>query len=146
MYDIDSATAPVGRAAGDDRDGVVIRVVKDLDLQSLARPVQLTHRVQDALGDVALVVDRHLDADHWLVAASERRNQVRPEAGRSPGEVEDVRAKPEEGQAGQSDDADGDRSHRFQPGPSNSVEGRIVARTYATRASASGLSRRVHCM
>src|SRR5258708_29678373 len=84
MYDIDSATAPVGRAAGDDRDGVVIRVVKDLDLQSLARPVQLTHRVQDALGDVALVVDRHLDADHWLAAPAERGKQGRPGGGRPP--------------------------------------------------------------
>src|SRR5258708_21086413 len=85
MYDIDSATAPVGRAAGDDRDGVVIRVVKDLDLQSLARPVQLTHRVQDALGDVALVVDRHLDADHWLLAASAQRNQGGAREVRAPG-------------------------------------------------------------
>src|ERR1700682_4351665 len=47
----------------DDRDGVVVRVVKDLHLEPIVRPVQLAHRVENAFGYVALVVDRHLDAD-----------------------------------------------------------------------------------
>jgi hypothetical protein len=80
---------------GDDRDSVIVRVVEDLDLESLTWPVQLAHCVENALGHIPLVVDRHLDADPWFLSARDWLMDSMPEAGRSPCEEEDVGAKAE---------------------------------------------------
>ena len=68
----DSLAPPVGRTAGDYRDGLVVRIVEHLNLESIARPVKLAHRIEHPLGHVALVVDRHLDADSRLASLEDR--------------------------------------------------------------------------
>jgi hypothetical protein len=117
----DSAATPVLSSPRDDGNSVIVRVVENLDLESLAWPIQLAHSVKDALGHVALVVDRHLDTDPGFVSVRDRWIAARLEAGRSIREVQKVRAKCEEGEAGDGDDSDGDRCHQLQPAPSNKV-------------------------
>src|SRR5260370_2368651 len=53
---------PVRGPPGDDLRRLVVRVVEDLDLEAVARPVHRAHRVDHALGAVALVVDANLHA------------------------------------------------------------------------------------
>ncbi|OFV87115.1 MAG: hypothetical protein A3D93_06030 [Acidobacteria bacterium RIFCSPHIGHO2_12_FULL_67_30] len=59
---------PQGGEAGDaglgDADGVVGRIVEHLDLQAVARVVERRHRVNQALDDVLLVVERQLYGYH----------------------------------------------------------------------------------
>src|SRR5438046_6580060 len=62
MGDADATACPGGSAATHDPDRLVVGVVEDLDLQPVARPFDRADRVDHAVGDVALVVDRDLDA------------------------------------------------------------------------------------
>ena len=67
-----------------DMCGLVVGVVEDLHVQAIARPVDGAHRVDDAFGHVALVVDRDLDAHDGLLVGDEsaprwRRQPDRPE-------------------------------------------------------------------
>jgi len=107
-------------AAGDDRNGVVVRIVEDLDLQSLARPIQGAHSVKDPIGHIAFVVDRHLDADARLPPRGDRLMNARMETSGSPREEEEVGSKRKERDAGQPDRRDRDYGDH-QAGSSNSV-------------------------
>jgi len=53
--------------------GFVGGVVEDLDFEQLARVIQLAHRVNEAVRNVHLVVDRQLHGDHGQLAHRARR-------------------------------------------------------------------------
>src|SRR5207253_3690310 len=95
----------------------------------------------------SLIEDGNLDANRRLLP-------IHKEVGRSAGgadpypqrakrQVEKVQPKDEEQHAGRREYRDRDEPDQLV---SNNVYGRMVARTNATRASASGRLRRVHCM
>ncbi len=144
--DVDPFTPPVRRPAAGDVRGLVVRVVQHLHLEAIARPFHPAHRIDHALGNVALVVDRDLHAHGSLGAGGDRRPRRSSNSRRAPAQVQQVDAKAQEGEACRGEHADRDPGDHVEPPSSNKVYGRMVARTYATRARASGLSRRVHCM
>jgi len=116
----DPALPPKGDTAGDDGDGLVVRIVEGPHLESTARPLQLANRVEHALGHVSLVVDGHLDADSRLTSGSGRFIPARTQARRAPGQIQEVRTKSEQRNAGGRDDANRDRGDH-SAAPSNSV-------------------------
>src|SRR5713226_7610837 len=127
------ATSHVGHADAfappDDSDGVVVRIVEDLDLQPVEWPLHRAYRIDDPLGDVTLVVDRDLYADFGLRADRDRCAPGRAEAGGAPGQVEQVRPEAQEREAAGREDPEGDRGDQLASGSSNSAYGRMVART-----------------
>src|SRR4029077_12395377 len=100
MRDIPSTPAPVGRAKRDDRSGLVIGIVEDLDLQQIAWPVQPADRVEHAFRDIALVVDRNLDANQLLSTGVDQATWRRSQLDRAPREVQEVRAETAQRDAG----------------------------------------------
>jgi hypothetical protein len=73
--------------------GVVARVVEDLDLEAVRRPVERGDRVEQPPGDRGLVVQRQLHGDHrQLVGERRRRRLGATPAPRGPGQGEAVRA------------------------------------------------------
>jgi len=73
-----SPASPVSGSPRDDGCGFVIRVVEDLDLETVAGPIQLAHGIDDAFRDVALVVDGDLDAQPRLGSARDQLALPRP--------------------------------------------------------------------
>ena len=143
MRDIDAPSAPVRDAPGEDLHRLVVRVVEHLHLESVTRPIDVARSVKDTLGDVSLVVDGQLHTYARFAGCEEtsRRRRFEPRCPQS--EIEQVQPESKQQDAGHRQHGDReDRDH----GASNSVYGRMVERTKATRASASGLWRRVHCM
>ena len=126
--DADTALPPTCNAFVDDRERLVVRVVEDLHLEKITWPLQLAHRVEDALGYIPFVVDRYLHADSRLRSNGSRVIHARPQPGRAPGEVQKVRTESKQGNAGGGDDANRDRGDHWAA-PSNNLYGRIVART-----------------
>jgi len=142
----DAFAPPVRRAPADDGECLVVRIVEDLDVQPLEWPLHRTHRIDDPLGDVTLVVDRDLHAHVRLCTKRDRCALGRPEARGAPGQIEQVRPKAQKRKAAGGENTKRHRRDHVASTSSNSEYGCMVARTYATRASASGLPRRVHCM
>ena len=141
---LEAAPPPARDSRVDDGSRLVVGVVQHLHLEAVGRPLDRADRVDHALGDVPLVVDRDLHAHQRLSALRRGIGSRGTQAGRAPGEVQQVHPERQQQHAGrrQHDEQDGrDGGHE-----SNSVYGRIVSRTNATRASASGRCLRVHCM
>ena len=61
--DVDPLRGIATHRAFGDLAGFVRRIVQDLNLEQLARVIDLTHGVDQTIGDVHLVVDRKLDGD-----------------------------------------------------------------------------------
>src|SRR5437879_12180379 len=59
---MNSAAPPVRQAPSNDLRRLVVRVVEDLHLEAVARPFDGGDRIDDALGDITLVVDGELHA------------------------------------------------------------------------------------
>ena len=136
----------MGQPSGDDLDRLVVRIVESLDLESACRPVERAGRIEGSLGDIALVVDGHLYAHKRKISSPFMgRWPAGPEgqAERADREEEKIQPESEQQRARQDQDRDGDDADQAS---SNNVYGRIVERTKATRARASGRCRRVHCM
>ena len=117
MGDADTAAPPRGGPAANDSHSLVIGIVEDLDLEPVARPVHRAHGVDDALGDITLVVDRDLDAyarlnsspRQWGGGSKCRRGMSRLEAEGLHGQVEKVGAEDEEQNAGRRQHGGGER-------------------------------------
>src|SRR6267143_6085391 len=62
----DTLAPPVRRTPADDGEGLIVRIVEQLDLQPVGGPLHRAHGIDDPLGDVALVVDRNLHTDVGL--------------------------------------------------------------------------------
>ena len=129
MPDVMPATAHLRDHAGGDAGRSVVRIVEDLDLETTPRVVEGARGPDQALDDVALVVDRQLDRD--------RGKGIQP-AGPAPGavamsQVEMEKIRPVaavDRQDGQDreierDDADLDRTHlRGRTPTPRSIDGR----------------------
>ncbi len=76
----DAFAPPVRRAPAHDGEGLVVRIVEQLDLQPLARPLDRAHGIDDPLSDVPLVVDRDLHTDVGLGANRDRCAAAQAEA------------------------------------------------------------------
>jgi hypothetical protein len=121
LGDIDALSPPMGSAPRDDGSRVVVRVVENLDFESITRPIEHADRIENAFCDVALVVDRHLDADARLVFRNEEVTLPRAEARGAPCEKEEIHTESEQSNARQHEHADGERCEHAQTGPSNNV-------------------------
>ena len=66
--DVDAARRPLGDGLARNLDGVVGRVVEDLNLETVTRVPDAAHVVDEPAGDVALVEDGQLDGDVGLLA------------------------------------------------------------------------------
>ena len=71
MLHVHALPLPVNDPLARDLHRLVIRIVKDLNVQAFARPVDGANGIDHAFGDVSLVVDRDLDADVRFVVGSE---------------------------------------------------------------------------
>ena len=63
VLDVDALHRVTAHGQLRDLPRLVGRIVEDLDLQLLARVLDLAHRVHQAIDDVHLVVERELDGD-----------------------------------------------------------------------------------
>jgi hypothetical protein len=72
VADVDPDASRLGDGAGDDRRGLVGRVVEHLDLEAITRIVERADGFDDATAHVELVVDRDLHRDHREVPIGER--------------------------------------------------------------------------
>ena len=112
---------PVRCPAADDETGLVIRVVEQLHLEAVTRPLHRAHRVDDALGDVALVVDGDLHADSWFFAGLNVRRNRGADARGAPGEVEKIQSEAEQSEARRREHPDRDRGDHVGWVSSNNV-------------------------
>jgi len=109
----DSLAAPVRHPSGEDLDRLVVRVVENLDLKPIVRPVDRADRIEDPLDNVALVVDGDLHADARFAGGGKAPRRGRPQPHRAHGEVQEVESKGEQEQARRRHHRHGD--HGDQP-------------------------------
>ena len=114
MRDVQPHAPPASHPYSKDQDGLVVRIVEHLDLETVARPVDAAYGVEYALRDVALVVDGQLDANPRNVSPfmGRRGGPVRKTDCPS-GEVKQIQPKSEQQSAGHREHRHGDDSDQL---------------------------------
>jgi len=88
--DVHAAPSKIIHARLRERGRFVVRIVQDLNLQTVAPPIERGSRVNQSFDDIQFVVDGQLDRDARHVGQCGRRDRLGASAPVQPGGQQDV--------------------------------------------------------